>query len=347
MNATQTATTTAPATTSRLGAVKRGKINMPWRYLFYGPEGVGKSTLASGAPSPIWFDIEDGAGRIDTARYPFRDGEGGHVPRTYKEVLAAIDDLATAKHEYKTVVFDTVDRLESLIWKHILERDSRPCAMNKSGKTLTSIEEYGYGKGFALALDEWRDLCRRLDLLRARGISVILLAHASIKTYKNPQDEDYDRWSLRAHLGAAGFLKEWCDVVGFVTFEEWASKGLDGDGRAKGKGTGRRLLKTERTAAYDAKSRLALPKEIEIEIAAPWHPIAVAVEAVESATPATLLAEIAVELERLNDAELTTKVNAATAAVKSDTAALSRYLMALKAREATQPETSKEDQSNV
>lgn len=227
--ATATKPTVAPPPqpTSRLAAVKRGRLSSPLRFCFYGPEGIGKSTLAAHAPDPIWFDLEEGSGRLDVARYQFRDGDGGHVPHAYEEIIAAIDDLARNPHNFQTLVFDTLDRLEALMWQWMFVRDSKP------GKPISSIEDYGYGKGFLRAIDEWRALCVRLDRLRAaRKMSIIFLGHAQVRLYKSPDSEDYDRYNLRINDKAAGFIKEWTDVTGFCMFEEFGSK--LGDDRAKG-----------------------------------------------------------------------------------------------------------------
>ena len=308
--------TPAPARpASRLASVSKGRLASAFRYVFYGPEGVGKSTLAAHAPAPLWLDIEDGSGRLDVNRYPFHDGTDAHVPRSYADVLVALDDLLANNEAYQTLVIDTADRLESLIWRHICERDK------KSG-----IEDYGYGKGYQVALDEWRALCLRFDRLRtAKQMNIVILAHATIRLYKNPTGEDFDRYQLRIHDKAAGFIKEWADVAGFVAFEETTHK-EKGANRAKGYSTGRRLLHVARTAAYDAKTRIALPEEIELDPTNPWAPLAAAVD--ESNDPKALTALIEAELAKSTDAALVAKVRglAETAAKANDAASLSLYL---------------------
>lgn len=321
----------AAATTGRLTKVKRGKIKQALRFVIYGPEGVGKSTLAAFSPNPLWFDCEDGSGRLDVARYQFRDGDGGHVPHTYGEILAALDDLTANPHEFKTLVIDTADRLESLLWKHVIA---------KSGKAYDNIEAFGYGKGYTVALDEWRGLCSRLDRLRvARDMTIVILAHAQIRTFKSPTTDDYDRFWLRIHEKAGGFLKEWSDVTGFATFEEGASKivGSNSD-RVRGYSTGRRLLMLKRTAAYDAKTRYAMPDEIELDAANPWAPLAKAVDDSADMSAADVVALIDAEVVRLGAGDVVQKgIAAAVAKANGDTETLHRILLELRKREPVTP----------
>jgi hypothetical protein len=330
---TQPAPAPKPANTnSRLGKVQKGRMAMPLRCLFYGTEGVGKSTLAAHSPNPIWFDIEDGTARLDVARYMFRDEPGGHMPQSYPEIGAALDDLLTNEHEFKTLVLDTADRLEMLLHRYICHRDSATAK-----QPLRTVEDYGYGKGYLVALDEWRALCSKLDRLRmARRMNVIILGHAQIKAFNNPEGDNYDRYIPRINEKAGGFLKEWADVTGFCVFEEGAGKLPGGESKAKGFSTGRRLVKLARTAAFDAKSRYAVPAEVELEAANPWAPFAKAMEESMSLDLAGLEKMIAAEVERIGDAELAPKVQAAVAAaVKAgDSDALHRFLNDLKKRTA-------------
>jgi hypothetical protein len=312
---------------SRLGNAIKGRLQTSQRCVFYGPEGVGKSTLAAFSPEPIWVDCEDGTGHLDVARYEFREEVGGHVPNSLDEVMGAILDLTDNDHDYKTLVIDTADRFEALLYEHILSRDSKP------GKVLNGIEDYGYGKGYQTALDQWRVVCARLDTLRMRrGMSIVFLAHASIKPFKNPEGEDYDRFGLRLQEKSAGFLREWADLVGFCQFEEGAGR-LDKDQKkAKGFSTGKRLLRMTRTAAFDAKCRLPLPDMVPLEVGNPWAPLAAAIDASRNLTPVQLVGEIDEQLGILGDDELTKKVGHAITNANGDIATLNRYLNELKRR---------------
>jgi len=313
---------------SKLRSIVRKRIASGLRFVLYGQEAVGKSSLAAAAPDPIFLDIEDGTGRLEVARYPFGDGDAGHVPASYAEVLSAIRELRTEPHDYQSVVIDTVDRLESLIWAHVVERESN------AAKPYASIESFGYGKGYVMALDEWRVLARELDLLRRdRGMHVILLGHAHIKAFRNPEGDDWERYQLRLHDRAAGFVKEWADIVGFCRFEEAAAASLDSSSRpTKGVSSGRRVVHLERTAAYDAKSRLPLPSEVELASSDPWGAFGAALELATEATPEQIAALISAEVARIGDEKLHRDVDAAVAAAAGDTAKLGRYLQKLRRR---------------
>lgn len=329
-----------PARGSRLHLAKPVRLRDPVRALVYGPEGIGKTTLAADAPDPIILDVEGGSGQLAIARYVFRDEPGGHVPRTYDEVIAAIADLTNTEHGFKTVVVDTIDRLEALVYAHILSRHSGKVGPhNKSGRKMDSIEDFGYGKGYQIALDEWRVFCRQLDDLRLRRrMNVVLLGHVSIRNFKNPEGEDYDRYTPRVQEKVSGFLREWPEVVGFLRFDEFAGKRNEDDARAKGKSTGRRIIHTERTAAFDAKSRLPLPAEVEVAVGHPWAPFAAAIAAAQSTSPEQLLVLITAECERIGDAALAECVGKAVVAAGADIATLTRFLRDLRQRAAADPQ---------
>jgi len=229
-----------------LGALRTGRIEAPPRTLVHGVEGVGKTTFGANSPAPIFLGAEDGTGHLDVTRFP--------QPETWGHVREAIATLTKDQHKYLTLVIDTVDWVEPLLWQHICERDKK-----------ADIEAYGFGKGYTAAVQEWRVLVADLERLRAaRQMGIILLAHSHIKSFKNPQGEDFDRYELKINQKAGGLLKEWVDTVLFANFEMYAAR--DGrTSRVRGVSTGARLAYTQRTAAYDAKNRSNLPESIALD----------------------------------------------------------------------------------
>src|SRR5690606_9636743 len=131
----------------------------------------GKSTLASHAPNPIFIPTEDGLDQIDCASFP--------LARSFKYVKAALADLLHQDHDYQSVVIDSVDWLERLIFDALCEQYG-----------VSSIEKVdgGYAKGYTHALTHWRSLLNDIDLLRSqRGVCVILLAHAKVEKFEDPE----------------------------------------------------------------------------------------------------------------------------------------------------------------
>lgn len=230
---------------SVLASVRKGRIQAPIKALVYGVEGVGKSTLGAGLPEPLFICAESGTEQLDVARLP--------EPRSWSEVLQALDELAQPGHGYRSVVVDTVDWLEPLLWDEL-------CRKNK----WQSIESPGYGKGYVEALGEWRGLLRRLDTVRASGIHVLLLAHATVRRVSPPDLEAYDRYSLKVNEKAAALVREWADAVLFAQYEVSTSKGKQ-DRVARAYSTGERVLRTVYSASWDAKNRWGLPETVPLD----------------------------------------------------------------------------------
>ena len=259
-----------------LGPIRREVTVQPDRILMVGTEGVGKTTFASESPSPVFLCAEDGVPRVlgEVPRFP--------APTSFAEVLDAIRTLVKEGHEFGTLVVDTLDWLEPLIWRDLCVRNGW---LNDAG--TPDIERPGYGKGYVAATEEWRKFLAALGVLRNRkGMEIILLAHSTIKTFQNPAGDDYSRYECKLHKGAAALVKEWADVNLFAIHEEFA-KEVRGKATRKGVSTGRRVIHTERTAAWDAKNRYALPAELPLCYA----DYATAREACKPADPAELIQE--------------------------------------------------------
>jgi hypothetical protein len=190
-------------------------------------------------------------------------------PGTWAEVLGALREIHAAavagKAPCKTVVIDTLDHLEALIQAHT-------CAANG----WANIEEPGYGKGYGVALDEWRTFVRAIEALRDAGIMVLLLAHAAIRTYNNPAGPDYDQWMLKLSKGAGGLVREKMDAIGFAAFDDEVKAKFDKKGeqvtRGKASSTGRRVLYFGHHAGFETKTGCGLPDEIDLE----WADLAAA-----------------------------------------------------------------------
>lgn len=239
---------------SLLASIERGRTTRPPRLLIYGTPGIGKSTFASEAPNPIFVPTEDGLGEIDCARFP--------LATRYEEVVASLTELRTAPHDFETVVVDSLDWLERLIW-------DRVCA--EFGVKNIEKADGGYARGYTHALTPWREVVECLDhLRRERGMAVLLIAHAKVERFEDPEAPPYDRYSPRLHKHAAALITEWCDAALFATRKFRTQTEDAGFGRKRsiahaiGKDGGERVLRAIGGPSCVAKNRFGLTEELPL-----------------------------------------------------------------------------------
>lgn len=267
-----------------LASITKGIVEKPYRICLYGQPGVGKSTFAAGAPNPVFLCGEDGTANLDIARFP--------KPESWQDVIDSVRSLIEEAHEYKTLVIDTLDAIEPLCWALVAGKAKK-----------VSIDEIGYGKGHNAALDEWRLLISSIERLwLMKKMNIIMVAHSVVKPFKNPEAEDYDRYELKLHNKASGFIREWCDCVLFARHESFVSKDNDNK-RAKGISSGDRIIHTQFTAAFDAKNRYGLPVKLPLDFNA-FHVAVQASNGVEKIRESILK-----NLDTLADSDITAKVN--------------------------------------
>lgn len=239
---------------SLLQNIQRGKQPLPPRLVLYGTEGIGKSTFGAQAPAPIFVQTEDGLSEIECDKFP--------VARTFPEALASLSALYTEQHNYQSVVIDSLDWLERLIWDELCQYHN-----------VTSIEKVdgGYAKGYTHALTYWRQVLDLLNGLRTeRGLIVLCIAHAKVEKFEDPESTAYDRYSPRLHKHACALVCEWADAVLFATrkirvqTEETGFNRKRGIAFGLGKEGGERVIRTIGSPSCVAKNRFSLPEEIPL-----------------------------------------------------------------------------------
>jgi hypothetical protein len=220
----------------------------PPRLVIYGPEGIGKSTLAAQAPNPVFIQTEEGLDALDVTAFP--------LAIEYSQVEDALSSLINEDHDFQTLAVDSLDWLERLILR----------AVAAEGNVL-SIEDIPYGKGYKLAIEKWRTVLEGFDILRNdKHMTIVLLAHSKIKRFEDPISDSYDQYRVDLHDAAAALVDEWCDVIGFLTQHVGIKSRDTGFGKKeiKGVGGGERILYTEGRPSYIAKSRYTIPSSLSI-----------------------------------------------------------------------------------
>lgn len=255
----------------------RGVKVEPPRVVIHGAPGIGKSTLASCAPAPVFVDLEHGTLQLDVSRVDGVD--------SWETLLAALRALAAEPHEFKTVVIDTLDKAEWLCWQHLCRRE-RVDSIEKVGR--------GFGKGYIAAYEEFRALARALDDLREkRGMAVIVIAHSKIENAPDAAGDEHQRWTLKVHKQVAGLFYEGFDAILFARLEVFTTK--TDTGKVKGFGDAR-VLETAPSPAWLAKNRYRLPARVPLA----WDELHAGINRGAAEVEGSIRAEIDAALSRLS-----------------------------------------------
>lgn len=243
-----------------LSSLVRKRSEKPPRIVIYGVPGIGKTSLAAEFPDAIFLQTEEGAGNLELTTFqeePFT---------AFEQFEQAIQILYDEPHDFRTVVVDSLDWLEPIIW-------AETCRRNK----WSSIEEPGFGKGYIQADEVWRKLLIGMNALRNdRDMTLIYLAHEEIKTFSDPERDSYDRYRLRLNRRASDMVVENADIVGFMNYVTMIRKEKGGFNKetAKATGSGQRVLNFVERPAFTAKNRYDLPDSVLINKGAGYAALA-------------------------------------------------------------------------
>jgi len=223
---------------------------LPPRIVIHGGPGVGKTTTAAYAPDPIIMPLESGEGLLSLDELP--------RPNSYGDVMEMLAELHTSEHGYRTLLVDTIDKLEPLVWDQVCNDKG---GGGKNAKT--NIEDFGFQAGYKQSDPYWIAFFRALDALRRSGMTIVVLSHTEGRTINDPLRGDYNQWTPKLHKRANALLFEWADLVGLLEIERMVLKDENGK-PAKSNSTGQRILHLEDSGGMLAKNRYRLPAEIRI-----------------------------------------------------------------------------------
>lgn len=226
-----------------LKKISKGKQQRPPRVVIYATDAVGKTMFAAGAPDPFFIDANNGSHRFDVRRV---------VPESWTETKAWLDAVETRKVECATLVLDSVTDLEALSHKELFPN--------------TTIEAFdgGFGRGDTHAVMIWREMLAQIERIWLQGKNVVLVAHATVKTFNDPTGPSFDRFEVSCRPKLAAAIRQFSDYVLFAR-EEVLIAGKKN--QTKATTTGVRWAYTRRCPAYDAKARgtLQFPERVPLD----------------------------------------------------------------------------------
>lgn len=234
---------------------------LPNRYVLHGREGWGKTSFGAMMPHPLFIQTRGETG-LETLISAGQLPEIPHLPEItdWKEFMDALAWVRENDHGYKTLVLDALNGAERLCHELVCHRDFNDDWTDKGFM--------GYMRGYEVALADWRLFLSLLDSIRVeRHMTIMLLCHTKVATFKNPEGADYDRFQPELTPRTWALTHKWADCVLFGNFEAVVGQISENrkTGAQKGKAMAQnRIMLTESHAAYDAKNRLGLDSEIEM-----------------------------------------------------------------------------------
>lgn len=168
------------------------QVNSTVKMLIYGQPGIGKSTLALSAPSPVLLDFDGGVSRVNKA---FQCDT--LQVQSWDEVIQAMEELK-GNTPYKTIVIDTAGKMLDYMAAYIIKNNSK---MKKYDGSL-SLQGYGARKQMFI------DFVNKCSMM---GKHLIFIAHEK-------EDKDGDTRIVRPDMSGSslGDLIKELDLVGYM-----------------------------------------------------------------------------------------------------------------------------------
>ena len=222
--------------------ITKGKKSLPYLVLIHGVDGVGKSTLASEFPSPIFIGPELGTFNIDVA---------GRVEdiKDYDEIIDAlrkIHEIGTAR--YRTIVIDSLDWCETMLIEKLSEQNL------KNYEVAAQLQH------------KFFEFSQILNKMRMRGHNIVLICHSTIAEFNDPVvDRPYNRYELKlyknkySNVDIRGFWREFVDCVLFLNHET-ITQGKNKE--VRGTKTDRVVMHLKPSARWEAKNRFGVDHNI-------------------------------------------------------------------------------------
>lgn len=233
----------------------------------YADSGMGKTTLASMLPTPVFAGLDDGGRKI---RNPITGEPLKNIPgiETFGDFRAAVQqpDLFD---DYETLVVDTGTILESWALNWVLEN---VLGGDNNTNRMKNIEQYGWGKGHRHLYDTMRLPLADFDTLVRRGKNICILCQMQQVSIANASGEDYlcDAPKLAPKHGKQtpsiwGMWVEWADHVFRISNEGVVAAKDDAKAKiAKATSTGNRIINIHAPEVhYKAKSR-SIPPSVPV-----------------------------------------------------------------------------------
>ena len=229
-----------------LDKIIKDDIKTPLICTIFGEPGLGKTSLAAKFPNPVFILAEDGLKSVKPRPHSFP------LLQSANELWPQLKALREEKHDYKTLVIDTITQMEQLFIGYILGQD-------KDAKNFASSHG-GYGAAYQMLSGMHGRIRKYANALATeKKMNVVFLAHSEVENLNLPDHSEFNRYEIKLHKKSQGHYVGNVDLVGFLKLDMHSKK----DGRAVD--TGDRVLICHATASNISKNRFGIDEPISIE----------------------------------------------------------------------------------
>lgn len=237
-----------------LSSLKSTKRTHPPVIALYGTGGIGKTSLAAEFPDPIYLYTEGEEPPTDV------DMVGEQI-ESFDDLLDVIGQLVTEEHEFKTVIIDSLDALEKLVWRYTCGRMGWDNIDSNDKGSPTA-----FGKGYLEADNDWQEYISAIKALARKDIHVVQILHSEAKSFNDPMVDSYDRYRPKLQKRAADIIMEKSDALLFMNKRASVKQVDKGFGKKEAKAEGmsgaERVIYTDERAGFLAKNRMNMPASI-------------------------------------------------------------------------------------
>jgi len=202
--------------------------------LIYGPSKIGKSTWCSNAEKALFLATEPGLNALEVYSISIT---------CWNDLLNACSEISKDKHDFKTIIIDTIDNAYRMCADHICNKFN-----------VEHESDLTYGKGYALINNEFHRVINKLAFM---PYGLILVSHSiekDIETRTGKHTRIVPTLPEKARKIVTGLV----DLILFCDLEIETDK--------EGNSIYKRIIRTKPSPNYDAGDRTGiLPETIPLD----------------------------------------------------------------------------------
>lgn len=196
-----------------------------------GSPGCGKTTLAATFPKPIFIQAEEATTVFESfdedvrpmvypvlprSRYRSPNGAMMQQVRSTKDtLLGQLRELASETHDRETVVIDSVTSLHAKLEHELCEVYGVDNVADAAG---------GFQKGYLVVAEYHNEVMNACNVLRAKGMTVVFLAHTGIQKVKDsPELDEHSVYTIDMHKHSVPTYVNLVDMVVYLVNESFVS----------------------------------------------------------------------------------------------------------------------------